>query len=86
MFELSYYPVINPKLSIECVLLFPLLSRCLSVLAMQYGLGAAVVCAQVCIYQPSRVDPRLLEARSPHYIKDGPKKRQVIIILHANLR
>ncbi|KAJ7806663.1 hypothetical protein B0H14DRAFT_2610327 [Mycena olivaceomarginata] len=46
MFELSYYPVINPKLSIESVLLLSLLSRCLSVLAMQYGLGAPVVCAQ----------------------------------------
>jgi hypothetical protein len=24
---------------------------------------------------PARIDPRLLEARSPHYIKHGPKKR-----------
>ncbi|KAJ7791524.1 hypothetical protein B0H14DRAFT_2624904 [Mycena olivaceomarginata] len=26
---------------------------------------------------PARVDPRLLQARSPHYIKDGPKKRHL---------
>jgi hypothetical protein len=58
MFELSYYPVINPKLSIESVLLLSLLSRCLSVLAMQYGLGAPVVCAQVCIHQPSPHRPQ----------------------------
>jgi hypothetical protein len=58
MFELSYYPVINPKLSIECVLLVSLMLRRLYVFALQYGLGAPVVCAQVCIHQPSTRRPQ----------------------------
>ncbi|KAJ7754910.1 hypothetical protein B0H14DRAFT_2635324 [Mycena olivaceomarginata] len=57
MFELSYYPVINPKLSIDTV-------------------WALLLFVRKSVYiNPARIDPRLLQARSPHYIKDGPKKR-----------
>ncbi|KAJ7823730.1 hypothetical protein B0H14DRAFT_2597757 [Mycena olivaceomarginata] len=70
MFELSYYPVINPKLSIDTV-------------------WALLLFVRKSVYiNPARVDPRLLQARSPHYIKDGPKKRhssllQVSTVGHA---
>ncbi|KAJ7738203.1 hypothetical protein B0H14DRAFT_2638554 [Mycena olivaceomarginata] len=62
MFELSYYPVINPKLSIDTVWALLLFVR-------KSG-----------YINPARIDPRLLEARSPHYIKHGPKKRWVMSI------
>ncbi|KAJ7898195.1 hypothetical protein B0H14DRAFT_2557236 [Mycena olivaceomarginata] len=62
MFELSYYPVINPQLSIDTV-------------------WALLLFVRKSVYiNPARIDPRLLEARSPHYIKDGPKKRWVMSI------
>jgi hypothetical protein len=84
MFELSYYPVINPQLSIEFVFLLFLLCRRL--FCCHYStVWALLLFVRKSVYiNPAHIDPRLLEARSPHYIKDGPKKRYVSI-LHVKI-
>jgi hypothetical protein len=74
MFMLSEYPVINPELSIESVV--SLKSGSLYADFPRRTVWSLLLFVQKGHYiNPARIDPRLLEARSPVHGRDGPRKR-----------